>query len=383
MTKVALLSHRFGNIGHSFMAVGAEEVVAEAFGPDAEITHFEQHFPFEVHGKSHPMRRLDPPRLGRLVPLLRALEPEFVQRLLWRQTLPLDFDLAVACGGPNIVAGGSRALPLRMMLHYMNGAFRFRGVPLIDAAVGCCFPYERVPDELPPEDAAFYRAAMERCSVVAVRDPIAARIRSQLGFEGPLLPCIALSSGRRFEAIAGGARRKGDDGYLLVNFQRRGANEDWGQGVDPARWMSVVRDALEILRQRHDVVLVAHSAAESEAARELAPDLPCFRPESVEEYARVAAGAKVGFVSRLHAGIALAGIGVPSLVVGTDTRLGTAELIGLDTAYVKTLTAGDVVERVERLIAARAVERERLIALREATIREYAKLFRSTIRTDR
>lgn len=382
MTKVALLSHRFGNIGHSFMAVGAEEVVAEAFGPQAEVTHFEQHFPFEVHGKHHSMRRLDPPRLGRFTPLLRALEPELVQRLLWRYTLPLEFDLAVACGGPNIVAGGSRSLPLRMMLHYMNGAFRFRGVPLIDAAVGCCFPYERVPDALPPEDAAFYRAAMERCSVVAVRDPVAARIRSLLGFEGPLLPCIALAGGRRFEAVAAGVRGDGD-GYLLVNFQRRGANEDWGQGVDPARWMSVVRNALDILRQRHDIVLVAHSQAESEAARELAPDLPCFRPESVEDYARVAAGAKAGFVSRLHAAIALAGIGVPSLVVGTDTRLGTAELMGLDTAYVKTLSAEEVVERVERLIEIRAAERERLIALREATIREYAKLFRSTVRTDR
>ena len=37
--KIALLSHRGGNIGHDFMAIGMEAIVSKVFGPDTEISH--------------------------------------------------------------------------------------------------------------------------------------------------------------------------------------------------------------------------------------------------------------------------------------------------------------------------------------------------------
>ena len=51
MKKIAILSHTFGNIGHTFMGIGVKEVVYNAFGNNVEITSFEQHKPFSVYPK--------------------------------------------------------------------------------------------------------------------------------------------------------------------------------------------------------------------------------------------------------------------------------------------------------------------------------------------
>ena len=107
MKSVALLSHRFGNIGHSFMAIGAEAVARSAFGDDVRINHFEQHHPFSIYPDGHFLRWIDKIPHGRLAWVRRYLAKESVCRKLRPQTRPLDFDIAVACGGPNLVAGAA------------------------------------------------------------------------------------------------------------------------------------------------------------------------------------------------------------------------------------------------------------------------------------
>lgn len=373
VTKVALLVHRGGNIGHDLMAVGVETAVREAFGGEVQIDFFEQHNHFEIYPANHWLRFMHRVPQGRFGFIRRWLNSDSMRHRLWQQASALDYDVAIACGGPNIVPGGSRTPELGLMLHHMNGAFHHRGVPLIDVAVGACFPMERGAQRLEDEaDRRFYATALEFCRMITVRDVVARAVVRDLGFDPPLIPCAAIATGRVFER---GHQLSG--GHVVINFQRLGANTDWGQGVDPKAWLCTMQEVISDLGKRHALMILAHNEYERRLAGMLAPQLPCHLPKTTDEYADVISAAKVGIVSRIHAAIPLAGIGVPAVVVGTDTRLGTAVQVGLPTMFVNKATPEWIVDSVEALVASAAQEHERLISLREAAISQYAAIFRT------
>ncbi|WP_152415473.1 hypothetical protein [Caenispirillum salinarum] len=361
------------------MALGAEAVAREAFGEDVRIAHFEQHHPFSVYPEGHWTRWIDKLRHDRLMWLRRRLAREDVYQKMWAQTQPLEFDLAVACGGPNLVSGAAATPQMRLLMHHFNGAFAFRGTPVLDAAVGSGFPLERIPERLSPEDEAFYKTSTGITRAITVREHDACRLYGTIGVEAPVIPCIAIGSGRFFQRFRDEADRSGtprDERPIIINFQAKGSNTDWDQGVDPAAWMDLVRGVVADLRaDGQRVELLCHSLYERKLARQLAPDLPIHFPQTEEEYGHIIANAKVGFVSRIHAGVALAGIGVPSLVVGNDTRIGTTAEMGLPSYFTKKLDRDTVVAEIRRLVSSADAERERLLALRESVIKRYAEVF--------
>jgi len=77
--------------------------------------------------------------------------------------------------------------------------------------------------------------------------------------------------------------------------------------------------------------------------------------------------------------VALAGIGVPSIAVCTDTRLLMVEAFGLPGIYVKDATPGMLEGLAEDLLERRADEAERLAVLRRRTWDTYANLIRGVL----
>ncbi len=62
--------------------------------------------------------------------------------------------------------------------------------------------------------------------------------------------------------------------------------------------------------------------------------IPCFTPTTLQEHAEVITRGKAGVASRIHAVIPMAGVGLPVTAIGTDTRLGTLELMGLKAHFI-------------------------------------------------
>jgi hypothetical protein len=77
--------------------------------------------------------------------------------------------------------------------------------------------------------------------------------------------------------------------------------------------------------------------------------------------------------------MAHASIGVKPVVIGTDSRLGTVELLGLPHRYVKHVTAAWLEDEVERLISIRAESAESLRQLRQETLSQYTDILRSSL----
>jgi glycosyltransferase involved in cell wall biosynthesis len=75
--------------------------------------------------------------------------------------------------------------------------------------------------------------------------------------------------------------------------------------------------------------------------------------------------------NRLHAAVALASVGIPSVSVGTDTRLLMVAAIGLPYRYVKDVDTELLEDAIETLLEHRNDERDRLLELREWTWSRY------------
>ncbi len=360
------------------MALGFEQVVRHGFGEDTEIVHFEQHRHFCVLPGWHPFRLVDRVPHGRASGIRRALNGPLPSRLMFAQARGLRrFKIAIGCGGPNIVRGVAGSPEMRLMLHNLYGAFSTNGVPTLDLGVGACFPLEQIPanaqQAFSPDDIKCYQRLFALTTEGTVRDPLAQRLWAEIGRQADLIPCAAFCSGLAFDRILR-ARPAGTRDAVVINFQERGANEDWGQNIDQNRWREVMREIISQMRRRHRIVFLCHSEKERQQAQLLDASLTTVQPRTIDEYAEMLALAMVGLVSRIHAAIPLAGVGVPSVVVGTDSRLGAAQQLGLPTHYVKSVNANMIVELLESLISRRAEEEERLRAARQVVLERYVQL---------
>lgn len=227
------------------------------------------------------------------------------------------------------------------------------------------------------EDRLFYAEAARNVDRTVLRDVVAEAVLRALGKEPVLLTCLVVGSGQIFERAP--QIVSGDKLRVLINFQRLGATADWGQDVNLATWLRRIRGVIGTLRSRHDIVMLAHNQQEFELAETVAPDLPRILPKNQTQYAETIRNAKGAIVPRIHAGIALTGIGVPSIVVGTDTRLATINQFGLQTMFVKEADPQWLVDKLETVLGNGEEEFNRLISLRENTVRSYAEIFREEL----
>lgn len=374
--RIALLAHKTGNIGHLFMAEGMKNIILKAFGNSTEIIEFEQHRPLCIYNEYLPI--LNKIKAGNRLNLLKkVLNNENISLLIWKiATNHLKkYDLAISVGGPSIVNRVYKSGDMQLMLHHMLGAFYYNKIKVFNFSNGSCFPLEDIPQNLDEKDILFWQRSLKYSYIITFRDELAKKfLQPIIKYDAPLLPCPAVLSMDTFKQI--GEKK---EEYIIINYQKKGANEDWGQNVNEERWKSTIKQVINRLKKRHKIIMLCHNKIEEQIANRLnIPDIEIIYPKTIEEYSKVALSAKVGLVSRLHAAISLAGMGVPSIVIGTDTRLFTAKLLGLNTIYVKDATVENLVDKLNFLMNNSKNEHDRLIALREDTMKRYCVILQET-----
>jgi polysaccharide pyruvyl transferase WcaK-like protein len=376
--KVALLGHTKGNIGHALMVAGMKRIISHAF-PNVEFHVFEQHNPFCVFsdGGIWSKFRREIVQLEIAFPkrwyMQKVLDGKANELVSWLR----QYSGAILCGGPNIAPGVSSSINMKLMCHMMPAAFASADVPVLDLAVGSCYPLTAIPERMNSADEAFHVLEGKFLTGASVRDDIAQKLMATCGRTVSKIPCGAIASGLYFQDVMK-EQPRGDS--ILINYQKKGANEDWGQGVSVAQYREVIRDLIKRLQRRHKVAILCQNEHEYKEAAEL--DKACERvfPKTVEEYASAVWKAKSGVVSRIHAAIPMAGIGVPTVAVGTDSRLGALKLMGLKTFFAKEAVAEELEASVENLLTHQQQERERLTEVQRATIAAYSQLLRIHIK---
>ena len=367
--RIGLLTTLQHNIGDDLIRIGLQAVLEEVLdGRDPRWVAVNKHLPMTVYPPWHPVSwtRHLPRGRNRAAALLGGLLHSFGGSVFDA------CDALVQCGAPVYWPGCHRAEWAETVWHQVLG--RLAGDrPVLNLAAGSCYPWERQPERFESaEDADYVRRITAYCRATSVRDPLARRLVASVGPEPALIPCSAFLA-TRDESLRPG------EGLVVVNYMAQGGHFEWGQHIDASVWEGKVRGLLARLGRRHRLAFLCHDDREERLARRLDPALPRIFPRDGRSYGEALGGVEAALCNRMHASVALAGMGIPSVAVGTDTRLRMVEMLGLPIRFAKDADEAELEAELEALVARRGEERERLRALQDDTWRRYARLMREAL----
>jgi hypothetical protein len=365
--RIGLITTLNTNIGDDLIRTGVCLILRDVFkGHEVEFVPVNKHRPLTVYPQWHPIHSAC---ISRCFPTGRSKARRLIERAASKLQGSL-FDacqLIVQCGAPVLWAGCHQCEWAGPLWHDVVGRLHHR-IPVLNLAAGSCYPWERQPiDVSDSQDSDYLKAILDYCRLTTVRDVLAQRLLASLGTQTPLLVCSALLG------LESKHDRQQEDGIVLLNYMHGGGHYDWDQGIDPYTWRSTTHDLIKHLKKRHRLAFLCHDETEYKMAYDLAPTLPRLYPSSPQEYFTVTCEAKIAICNRMHASVALAGIGIPSIAVGTDTRLLMVHALGLPCYYVKDTSVEILEEEIEKLMLQRRQEYERLRVLRLETWNEYIK----------
>lgn len=373
--RIGLITTLDTNIGDDFIRVGLCRVLERIFADrKVEFVAVNKHRPYTAYGPLHPVQIA---RLANYLPLGKRRVGDAVQSLLGTPSLSRFENCAavVQCGAPVLWPQCSRCEWAEPLWHQIVGRIHER-IPVLNLAAGSSYPWENQPTNVTDDgDARFLRAIHSYCRLTTVRDPLSRALFEGLGCEVQHIACSALLAAGESSAPLN------KDGVVLINYMSGGGHYDFGQSVDANHWRDTMRTTVERLSTRHRVAFICHNQAEADAAANLAPEILRYWPRTVEEYFSIAAGAKAGIFNRMHASVALAGMGIPSIAIGTDTRLLMVQHLGLPCHFVKEAPADVLEAELEHLLSTASEEQERLRNLRRETFDEYSQRVSAALHT--
>lgn len=280
-----------------------------------------------------------------------------------------DCSLIVQCGTPVMWHKCHRAEWVDPIWHQTIGRLSNR-IPVLNLAAGSSYPWEGRPyRNMSENDYRFLETILSYCRLTTVRDSAAQQICASMSYDVPMIPCSAFLATEEWQVDVG--HSSATEGPVLINYMQGGGHFDFGQGINADAWEQTVTKLIERLGRRHELALLCHNETEYQLAQQLAPKLPRRWPKTPQEYFHVVSDAKAAVCNRMHASVALAGLGIPSVAVGTDTRLKMVEALGLPCFYVKDAGVDELEGQLESLLKQGDHEEERLMLLRSQTWKEY------------
>ena len=366
--KLGLLTTLNSNIGDDFIREGLLHCIRQV-APDAklELVMLDKHEPQMVYPRRHPIRLFDKKKFKPrwLAKPFRLLAEKYLPP--FGHTIFEECDILIQCGTPVIWQGCRESEWARLIWRDVFARLAASGKPLLNLGGGSCYPFEQLPETLVGNpDENFVRLMLESARLTTVRDRLANKLMTSIGRLPPQLCCPALLAAQAFVQPSAPTKK------VLINYMAGGGHYDWGQAIDAKIWEQTMRQIVSRLEQQGwQPLLLAHNEKELALAAEIWPQLPRVCPASVPEYFAVARDAAFGVCNRMHASVALAGLGIPSVAVGTDSRNLMVELLGLPVFYVKAATTERMVTAIDELQFKRDGESHRLLALRETTLKEH------------
>jgi hypothetical protein len=275
-----------------------------------------------------------------------------VHRLVRASTAFSGADLVVNCGGPVMFHGVAAAAWQRPV---WDDALGRAGRPrVLSVSGGSCFPWtERRPTELSVADESALRRTFRRTDLFTAGDREAGRLAEYFGMPGPVLPSVAMHAGA-------GEAASGDASTLIVNVM-----------PGEKAWLRTMDEVVSRRARTDRILFLCHAPSELELANARWPEHQAVLPRSTDEYLDVARRGRVALVQHASAAVVLAGLGIPALTVGSDTRLLTAQETGQETGYVGDASARGVLASLDLLDVEFEARRKRLLGLEERAFAEH------------
>ncbi len=141
--------------------------------------------------------------------------------------------------------------------------------------------------------------------------------------------------------------------YIAVNFHPKGTRV---RKIDKSKdkgFVNIYERFIENIEDRgFDVKYVFHEELEYELAKKVL-DLDgkdVIVPSSIPEFLRAYGEARAAITSRMHGAYAAASFGVPSISLGSDSRLGMIDLMDLPKVKLDSVTLEEMTKKFDKVI---------------------------------
>lgn len=358
--KIGLITTLSTNIGDDFIREGIV-YICRTLKPDVEFEMVNKHAPYTVYPAWHPVA------WAGMLPKKKNSVASLLSKLTARARLSKfeDCDAIIQCGAP-VYWYGCHTAEWAQVLWKGVAARLAKKIPVLNVAAGSCYPWEDIPEKLSDQkDIEYIRFIHGICRKTFVRDTKSHEILSGLGLDNELLPCTAFLAALPYRHM------ERTNEFVFLNFMPGSSHYDFNQGISADAWSQTMKGFIDKARGSHPLAFICHNEKEYHEARKLAPDVQAFWPKSVSDYFTLAARGRVGIFNRMHASVGFAGLGIPSIAIGADTRMLMVRQIGLRTAYAKEVDADYLFETLLQLLKERENERIRLDNLQQQTFDTY------------
>jgi len=231
---------------------------------------------------------------------------------------------------------------------------------IFNIAAGSCYPWENQPElqNINCHDKKYLKDIIDFCDLTTTRDKIAKNIFENLCIKNiPILPCTALFAGKNQVNYE-------KENLIIINYMKGGGHFKWDQKIDDLVWQNKTNELIKRLENKHKLIFICHNEEDLKISKKLNSEIPAFMPRTAEEYVSLTSRASAAICNRMHASVFLAGIGIPSIAVCTDTRLYMIENIGLPNYYVNDVNVELLEYILEELVSKTKIEEERLMELK-------------------
>ncbi len=364
MIKVAFLTTIRHNVGDDFIRDGIVYLLQKILGNFEQIL-IHKHEPlrpgpavFRYPGARRLWKLLDKPRVDKYFDQINAA------------------DITIQSGAPVYWLSRSHNSTMAEWTQpfwYDRVSKIYREKPVLNIAAGSCIGLDDTVDRMLAHNGMvrFIRDIHRYCRLTTVRDTLAHELLNRLGLKNLLLPCTALFSRALYGKNSPGT-------YFVINYMPLGGHYSLGQPYSPKEWQAWLLELAGIAEKQHPVIWACHDLHELQATQKLGvPDDKIFYSADYRDYVKFYADCAGGVFNRIHGAMVLASYGRPSLVVGTDTRMKMAELIGIPTESVGHIREHAPREAYNRIFRDTALFEKRMQHTLAETERKYLSALRS------
>jgi hypothetical protein len=351
MKKVTVITTLNHNVGDDFVREGILWLLRKSIGPFQE-KFIHKHLPYT----SRPwVSKLDNIGLTRLPEKIKAgmslRVSNYIDRLpIGQNDYVNSADILVQSGAPVFWCGdwGSceQAEWWEPLIERRWEKSKHRGKRFFNIAGGTCQPYSSTGDEFTkyPSTLKHIERFYDLTDVTTVRDTLSQKVLRLANRNVEVLPCTSIYAAKNL----GISSKTGE--FVALNYMDGGGHWHLGQKIDSDAWREKFISFANKLNAKDKVVMVCHDKKEFAHARQYLPNIERFYSKKHSDYLELYSKSKWGILNRVHGAFAMASLGKPSAVVGTDSRAKMAEMLTLPVIFVNAVSSlwlNEVVDQLE------------------------------------
>lgn len=249
---------------------------------------------------------------------------------------------------------------------------------MIALSIGSCYDVNSSYKYSSPRKEEIYHLLklIENCKLITTRDEYINNILVENKIPSLQLPCIAFNAfydESKYQDI----NTKADK--MLINYMYAAGHHDYSFKVNPQQWNKCIISVLNHFTQKYDVEFICHSTQELELAKVVDDKIKANLISNFQDFIECNKGVILSMNNRIHASIGQAGLLIPSITVGTDTRIYSLKEFEMPYVKINEATSDYLINEMNNQISNREENVIKLNKKLNQTIDLYANNIRKII----